>query len=485
MAHRASLKGHHIAGKVRAGAATFETLDPSNEEPIARIARGGPGDVDAAVSAAQAAFRGPWRETTPAERGALLLKLADAVAAAREDLAVLETREVGKPLSGSRGDIDGVIETLRYNAGAADKMQGEVIPLGNAFVDFADLEPVGVTAHIVPWNYPLGMAVRSLAPALAAGCTAVVKPAEQSSLSTLRFAEIAVAAGLPAGVVNVVCGFGPEAGAPLVDDPRVRAVHFTGSVEVGRQVAVAAARGMKSAVLELGGKNAMIVRADADLGRAVEDALVGGFDNAGQVCSASSRLIVHQDVAVEFSEALAEKVKALRVGPGLEDPDVGPVVSSEQRSKILEYIAGARASGVQALVGGGSARGFARGYFIAPTILGDVDAALPIAREEVFGPVVTITTVSSDEEALRIANDVPTGLVAGIHTRDVGRALAMARRLETGSVWINGWYLGGVQAPTGGMKDSGLGRERGLAGVRNFLRIKNVAVRLPGLNLPF
>jgi len=487
MPHRAPVKSHDIAGAARpsAGGATFESLDPSTEEVIAHIARGGRGEVEAAVSAAQAAFRGPWREATPAERGALLLKLADAVAGAREELAILETREVGKPLSASRGDIDGVVETLRYNAGAADKIQGEVIPLGHTFVDFVDLEPVGVTAHIVPWNFPLGMAVRSLAPALAAGCTAVVKPAEQSSLSTLRFAELAVEAGLPAGVVNVVCGFGPEAGAPLVDNPRVRAVHFTGSVEVGREVGIAAARGFKAAVLELGGKNAMIVRSDADLERAVADALAGGFDNAGQVCSASSRLIVHRDVATEFTERFVEKVKALRVGPGLEDPDVGPVVSAEQRTKILAHLDGARASGVRALAGGGPAPGFARGYFVSPTVLCDVDAALPIARDEVFGPVVTIATVASDEEALRIANDVPTGLVAGIHTRDVARALAMARRLETGSVWINGWYMGGVQAPTGGTKESGLGRERGLAGVRNFLQIKNVAVRLPGLEFSF
>ena len=229
----------------------------------------------------------------------------------------------------------------------------------------------------------------------------------------------------------------------------------------------------------------MIVRSDADLERAVADALAGGFDNAGQVCSASSQLIVHRDVATEFTERLVEKVKALRIGPGLEDPDVGPVVSAEQRTKILAHLDSARASGVRALAGGGPAPGFARGYFVSPTVLCDVDAALPIAREEVFGPVVTITTVANDEEALRIANGVPTGLVAGIHTRDVARALAMARRLETGSVWINGWYMGGVQAPTGGTKESGLGRERGLVGVRNFLQIKNVAVRLPGLEFSF
>jgi aldehyde dehydrogenase (NAD+) len=475
------VRGHFIAGRVieSAGGADFETLDPSTEEPLARVARAGAVEVDAAVAAAHQAFRGPWKEVTPAQRGALLYRLAEAVAAAREELAVLETRDVGKPISASRGDIDGVVETLRYNAGAADKIEGDVIPLGNAFVDFTLLEPLGVTAHIVPWNFPLGMAVRSLAPALAAGCTAVVKPAEQSPLSTLRFAEIASEADFPPGVINVVCGFGPEAGAPLVDDPRVRAVHFTGSAEVGRLVGIAAARGMKPAVLELGGKNALIVRDDADLDRAVDDAVSGCFENAGQVCSASSRLLVHRGIAGEFTEQLVARARALRVGPGMDDPDLGPVVSAEQRDRILQHLRSARASGVRLLVGGGRAAGFDRGYFVAPTMFSDVDGSLPIAREEVFGPVVTITTIETDEEAIAIANGVPTGLVAGIHTKDLGRALVIARRIETGSVWINGWYMGGVQAPTGGTKESGIGRERGLIGVRNFLRVKNVAIRLP------
>jgi aldehyde dehydrogenase (NAD+) len=464
------------------GGATFDSVDPSTEEIVARVSRGGAAEVAVAVDAAHEALQGAWQSLQPADRGALLLRLADAVAGAREELAVLETIEVGKPLSASRGDIDGVVETLRYNAGAADKIQGDVIPLGNAFVDFTMLQPLGVTAHIVPWNFPLGMAVRSVAPALAAGCTVVVKPAEQSPLSTLRFSELAAESGFPAGCINVVCGFGPEAGAPLVGDPRVRSVHFTGSVEVGRLVGLAAARGMKPAILELGGKNAMIVRSDADLERAVDDAVVGAFENAGQVCSASSRLLVHREVASEFTERLVAKTRALRVGPGMDDPDVGPVVSAEQRGRILEHLEGARAGGARPLAGGGPATGLERGYFIAPTVLADVDGAMPIAREEVFGPVATITAVASDEEAIAIANGVPAGLVAGIHTRDVGRALAMARRLETGSVWINGWYMGGVQAPTGGTKDSGIGRERGLIGVRNFLQIKNVAIRLPGLD---
>src|SRR3954470_6507009 len=257
---------------------TFATLDPSTEEPIAEVARGDARDVDRAVRAAHAALRGPWAALVPAERGRLLYRLPDAVEAAKDELAALETADVGKPLRESKGDVDGVVATLRYNAGAADKMEGATIPLGPAYLDFTLLEPLGVTAHILPWNYPLGMAARSLAPALAAGCTAVVKPAEQSPLSALRLAELVLEAGFPPGVVNVVCGFGPEAGSPLVTDPRVRGVSFTGSVAVGREVGIAAAAGMKPAVLELGGKNAMIVRADADLDRAVQDAVEGAFD---------------------------------------------------------------------------------------------------------------------------------------------------------------------------------------------------------------
>ena len=456
----------------------FETIDPATEEPIACVARGGAADIETAVAAAQAALHGPWGETTPAERGRMLARLADLVLASREELAVLETRDVGKPIGGSRGDIDGVAETLRYNAGAADKIQGEVIPLGPRFVDFTMLEPVGVTAHIVPWNFPLGMALRSLAPALAAGCTAVVKPAEQSPLSTLHFCKLLDKAGVPPGVVNVVAGFGEEAGAALVEHTKVRAVHFTGSVETGRIVAVAAARQFKPVVLELGGKNAMIILEDADLDRAVECALEGGFDNAGQVCSASSRLLVHCDVVAPFTQRLLARVEKLTVGPGLANPDVGPLVSAQQYAKVLAYIAAAKRSGARLLTGGERPDGMARGYFVHPTVFADVDPGLPIAQEEVFGPVVTITQVASDAEAVAIANGVATGLVAGIHTRDIGRAFALVRRLETGSVWINGWYMGGVQAPTGGEKDSGQGRERGLAGVRNFLRTKNVALRL-------
>ncbi len=402
---------------------TFPTIDPSTEEPIEAVARATTEDVDRAVAAASRAMKGPWAALTPAERGRLLFDLADRILGEREALALIETRDVGKPLAGSRDDIDGVVATLRYNAGAADKIEGETIPLGPAVVDFTSLEPIGVTAHIVPGNYPLGMAIRSMAPALAAGCSVVLKPAEQSPLSALRLAELCRDAGFPPGVVNVVTGFGEEAGAALAGHRDVRSVSFTGSVETGRRVMMAAAATTKPVVLELGGKNAMIVFADAD-------------------------------------------------------PDLGPLVSLEQHRRVGDYIARGHGEGARLCCGGGRPGHLPRGYFVEPTIFDQVTPDAAIAREEIFGPVASVIAFDDAEQAIAIANDSAYGLVAGIYTRDISRALTCARRLETGSVWINGWYLGGVQAPTGGIKDSGIGRERGLAGIRNYLQIKNIAIRL-------
>ena len=456
----------------------FATIDPATEQTVAEVARGDAADVDRAVRAADAAQRGPWREMTPAERGRLLHRLADAIGARRDEIAHLETLDVGKPLKDSQGDVDGVMSTLIYNAGAADKMQGETIPLGPRVVDFTMLEPLGVTAHIVPWNYPLGMAIRSMAPALAAGCTVVLKPAEQSPLTGLLLGEIAQAVGFPSGVINVVTGFGEEAGAALVRHPLVRGITFTGSVETGRQILLGAAPGIKPAVLELGGKNPMIVFADADIERAATDAADGLFGNCGQVCSASSRFLLQPAIRDEFIARLQEKAARLTIGPGLEDHDLGPIVSQEQYRKVTGYIADGLASGARLCFGGGRPAHLNRGYFVEPTLFDRVLPDMRIAREEIFGPVGVALDFAGEDEALAIANDLPFGLVAGIYTSDIGRAFRLAQRIEAGSVWINGWYLGGVQAPTGGIKDSGIGRERGLAGIRNYLQIKNVAIRL-------
>src|SRR3954447_513562 len=457
---------------------TFATIDPATEEPIAEVARGDARDVDRAVRAAHAALRGPWGALSPAERGRLLYRLADAVEAARDELAALETADVGQPLRESKGDVDGVVATLRYNAGAADKMEGATIPLGPAYLDFTLMEPLGVIAHILPWNYPLGMAARSLAPALAAGCTAVVKPAEQSPLTALRLAAIAAETGFPAGVINVVTGYGEDAGDALVRHPLVRGITFTGSVETGRRVMAAAADGLKPVVLELGGKNPLIVFPDADLDRLAEDLADGAFGNTGQVCSACSRLLVAPSIADELVERVRARAERVTVGPGREDPDIGPLVSAEQHERVTAYLAEARRDGARLVTGGGRPPGLERGYFVGPTVFDRVDPSSRIAREEVFGPVLTVTPFRDEEEALRLANGLGYGLCAGVYTRDISRALTLARRLEAGTVWINGWFIGGQQAPTGGTKDSGIGRERGLPGVRNYLQIKNVGIRL-------
>ena len=298
---------------------------------------------------------GDWSRLTPAERGRMMFRLADLIAADRDRLARLETLDVGKPLKDSLGDIDGVVTTLRYNAGAADKMEGSTIPLGPAFVDFTILEPLGVTAHIVPWNFPLGMAMRSLAPALAAGCTCVLKPAEQSPLSALAFADHIEQAGFPPGVINIVTGLGEEAGDALVRHSLVRGITFTGSVETGRKVMAAAAQGIKPVVLELGGKNPMIVFADADLDRAVNDATMASFENCGQVCSSASRYLLMPEIRDEFIERLCDKARALSIGPGIDDHDIGPLVSAEQYDRVRSFIAGGIADGARLRQGGGTA----------------------------------------------------------------------------------------------------------------------------------
>ncbi len=456
----------------------LETIDPATEEPIGRFARSGAADIDAAVQAAHRAIGGDWSALTPEQRGQALFRLADVIEADRERLARIETLDVGKPLRDSLGDIDGVVGALRYNGGAADKMEGSTIPLGRDIVDLTLLEPLGVTGHIVPWNFPLGMAIRSLAPAMAAGCTSVVKPAEQSPLSTLAFAELIEKAGLPPGVINIVTGLGEEAGEALVRHPLVRGVTFTGSVETGRRVMATAAQGVKPVVLELGGKNPMIVLADADLERAVNDATMASFENAGQVCSSSSRYLLASEIRDEFIERLCERAAALSVGPGIEDPDLGPVVSQEQHEKVCAYIDGGTAGGARLRQGGGRPMHLNRGYFVEPTIFDQVTPDMAIARDEIFGPVGAAIDIASADEAVDIANALGFGLAAGVYTSDIGRAMNMIRRLEHGSVWINGWWMGGVQAPTGGMKESGIGRERGLAGIHNYLAVKNIAVRL-------
>jgi len=460
------------------GGERFDTVDPSTEQVIASVSRGRVADIEAAAMAAEAARHGPWAALTPFQRGQLLVRLADLIDAQRDALAELERRDVGKPVSEALGDVRGVANCFRYNAGAADKMEGATIPLGTDFVDYTVLEPLGVTAHIVPWNYPLGMAARSLAPALAAGCTAVLKPAEQSPLTALALGQLCLDAGLPPGVVNVVTGFGEEAGEPLVRHPLVRGVTFTGSVATGRRVYRAAAEGIKPVVLELGGKNPMIVLDDADVDRATSDAMDASFGNTGQVCSSASVYLLHRSVHERFVASLTEKASRLTVGRPETDPAIGPLASREQYDKVTGYIAQGLRDGARLRFGGGRPAGLNTGFFVTPTLFDAVDPALSIATDEIFGPVAVAHVFDTEDEAVALANRLETGLVAGIYSQNISRALSLTRRLDFGSVWVNGWFIGGLQAPTGGTKQSGIGRERGLPGIRNYLTIKNIGIRL-------
>jgi acyl-CoA reductase-like NAD-dependent aldehyde dehydrogenase len=456
----------------------FETVDPSNETVIAKVSRARSEDVDLAAKAASRAMQGPWPRLPPVERGTILFKLADLIDGNSRNLAKLETIDVGKPLSDSLGDIAGVSDTIRYNAGAADKLEGATIPIGPDHLDFSVMEPIGVTGHIMPWNYPLGMAARSVAPALVAGCSAILKPAEQSPLSTLAFAELCEEAGFPSGVVNVVPGFGNEAGAALTSHPLVRGISFTGSVATGRAVYQSAAVGLKKVVLELGGKNPMIVFPDADLDQAASDAVVGAYANSGQVCSASSLLFLHEDIREGFLARFTDISKKLTIGGGMDDRDLGPLASSEQYDRVRSFLDGVSDQGVRVLFGGGRPSHMDRGYFIEPTLIECPDLGQPIARQEVFGPVAVVIAFAEQETVVEMINDLDYGLVAGIYTRDISRALRLVSEIDAGTIWINGWYIGGAQVPTGGNKASGIGRERGLPGIANYLELKNVGIRI-------
>jgi aldehyde dehydrogenase (NAD+) len=455
----------------------FTVINPATEESLTEMARGDGADVDAAVHAAAEALD-LWRAVHPSERGRLLFKLAAAVIGHTAELAELETLEMGRPLQQSIGGMKGVIDTIEYNAGAADKLHGETIPIGPDHLDFTWLEPLGVTAHIIPWNAPLGMTVRSMAPALAAGCTVVIKPAEQSPLSTLRLAEIAQSVGFPDGVINVVNGFGEEVGEALIRHPLVRGVTFTGSVETGKRVMALAAPGIKPVVLELGGKNPLIVFADADLDWAVDTAARGILTNCGQVCVAASRLLIQRDVYDSFVERLRARFASVTVGDPFSNPDLGPLVSREQHERVTGYLKAGRNEGARVVIGGGTPAEPSRGFYVEPTIFGDVQPEMRIAREEIFGPVVTVTAFESEAEALSIANGSAFGLAAGVFTQDISRALRVTRGLQAGILWVNDWFAGGAIAPVGGYKESGLGRERGMAGLYNYVQRKNVAIRI-------
>jgi aldehyde dehydrogenase (NAD+) len=457
---------------------TFETVNPATEELIANVPRASAIDVDRAVSVARETFETTWRKVQPRDRARLLFEVARALRERVEEFAQLETLDQGKPLPDGRKGVLSAARYFEFYAGAADKIYGETIPLGPGYVDFTVREPRGVTAHIVPWNFPIDLAARSVAPALAAGNTCVVKPAEQTPLTALKLGELLEELGLPAGAYNVVTGFGDEAGAPLCEHPDVDSVTFTGSVETGRRVMRACAEHITPVVLELGGKSPNVIFGDADLDLAVEEAARGIYFNSGQVCSAGSRLVVEAGVKDELLDRLVERSKKIEVGPGNQSPDIGPLVSDEQFERVMGYIHEGEREGAKLIYGGTRPDHLDKGYFVSPTIFDGVQNEMRIAQEEIFGPVLSVLTFKDDAEAVRIANDVKFGLVAGIFTKDIDRALALASEIRAGQIFINEYFAGGEETPFGGYKQSGFGREKGLEGLLNYTQTKNVAVRI-------
>jgi aldehyde dehydrogenase (NAD+) len=458
---------------------TFQTVNPVTEQPICDVAEGGPEDIDAAVVAARRAFEhGPWSKMDARDRGRLMNRLADLIEENFDELAALETLDNGKPIADARAaDFPLVIDCLRYYAGWADKIGGDTIPIrGNNFC-YTRREPVGVVGQIIPWNFPALMAAWKWGPALATGCTIVMKPAEQTPLSCLRMADLAMEAGIPPGVINVVPGFGPGAGAPLVDHPGVDKIAFTGHHETGKIIMRGAAETMKRVTLELGGKSPNIVFADADLDAAIAGAEFGLFFNQGQCCCAGSRLFVEESVHDEFVERIVERAKGRVLGNPFDTRTTqGPQVDQDQFDKIMGYIDKGNQQGASCLTGG--KRHGDKGYFIEPTVFSNVTDEMTIATDEIFGPVMNILKFKSVEEIVERSNKTAFGLAAAVWTRDVGKAHRIASSVRAGTVWINCYDVFDAAAPFGGFKMSGMGRELGEAGLNNYTELKTVTMSL-------
>jgi aldehyde dehydrogenase (NAD+) len=457
-------------------------LNPADNRPLTQVAAGTADDAHRAMEVAHMAFReSGWAGDDGARRGRVLWKLARLLEEQAEPFALLETLNQGKTLKESRLDIGYVVRSLEYFAGMADKVQGETIPVPGPRLDYTVHEPLGVTVHIAPWNYPLLLAIRSVAPALAAGNGVVLKPASLTPLTALKFARLAKDAGVPDGILNVVAGPGSEVGEALVRDPRCASVTFTGSGEVGRRIAELATARFVPTTLELGGKSPVLVFPDADLDRAAKGIAFGVFTNAGQMCWAGSRLVVHESIKDELVRKVGELAKGYRIGPGTEPTsDLGPLVSAEQLRLVNGFIDDAQAAGGRLAAGGGPPEGvgLAEGNFLRPTIVTDVDPGHRIVRDEVFGPVLTVLTFSTNDDAVRIANDTRYGLFAGIWTKELGTAHTVARQLEAGVVMINESPNTYPQTPFSGYKESGLGFEQGRDAVASFTRRKNVLINL-------
>jgi len=459
---------------------TFETIDPATGEPICAVAHGGAADVERAVGAARAALEGPLRKVSASKRAGMIYKLAELIKANGDELAELESLDNGKPLASAKGDVAASIAHLRYYAGWPTKIEGETIPVsGRDLFVYTLREPVGVCAQIVPWNFPLLMAVWKISPALAAGCPLVLKPAEQTPLTALRLGELALEAGFPEGTVNVLTGDG-ETGAALVDSPGVDKVAFTGSTVVGREIGAKCGRSLKRVTLELGGKSPNIILADADLEAAVKGSFQGIYFNSGQACNAGSRLFVQAELFDEVVSRLAGFAAEAKVGPGL-DPEsqFGPLISEEQFARVTGYIDSGLAEGAEAVAGGlPEGAGNGGGYFVNPTLFTGVSDEMKIVREEIFGPVLVAQPFESLDEVAARANDTEYGLAAGLWTRDISNAHKLAALLKAGSVYINTWGAGDPAAPFGGYKSSGIGREKGHHNLDAYLETKAVFTQL-------
>jgi len=464
---------------------TFATLDPSTEEPLVQVAEGDKQDVDLAVKAARRAFEnGPWRTMTASERGRAIWKLADLMEQHLEQFAELETLDNGKPISVARAaDVPLAVDLFRYMAGWTTKIEGATIPIsvpytpGAKYLSYTLREPVGVVAQIIPWNFPLLMAAWKLGPALATGCTVVLKPAEQTPLSSLLLGELALEAGIPAGVLNIVTGFGETAGAALAAHPDVDKVAFTGSTEVGKLVLQAAAGNLKKVSLELGGKSPNVVFSDADIDTAVKGAASAIFFNHGQCCCAGSRLYVENNIFDQVVEGVSQQAKKIRVGAGM-DPktQMGPLVSHEQLQRVCGYMESGLTEGAKAVTGG--KRAGTKGYFVEPTVLVNTNPKMKVVQEEIFGPVVTAIPFKDAEDVVSSANDTVYGLAAGIWTKDISKAHQLAAQLKAGTVWINCYNIFDAALPFGGYKQSGWGREMGKDVLELYTEVKAVCTRI-------
>lgn len=452
----------------------YDIEDPATEAVLATVANGTAADIDAAVAAADAAFD-TWRSIDPAKRGRYLHEIADVVRDNFDELAWLESLDQGKPLRQAKNDIQGVIRYFEYYGGAADKLEGRSIPVTEDRVSYTEREPYGVSAQIIPWNFPLNLLARGVAPALAAGNTTVIKPAPTTPLSALKLTSLLDPIDLPDGVINVVTG-GAEPGERLTNHDDVDVITFTGSVPTGQAVMDAASANITPVTLELGGKNAAIVTPDANLKSAIFWTAIGIFTNGGQVCSAADRAIVHESVYDEFIEGVVDMAEGYELGPGIDGSDMGPLNHKEHFEKVMRYIDVGKKEGATLECGGTAPD--RDGYFVEPTVFSDVEPDMRLAREEIFGPVLAITPYSDTDEAIEYANDVEFGLTSGIFSTDIGETLRMSRQLEAGTVYVNEWFGGTVETPFGGFKKSGIGREKGLEALDSYLQTKSVLINI-------